>query len=1297
MTPWRHHLRRARFAATVLVAVVLIGAAVAMGLVQVLLPLATRHPDFIARQLSTRLQRPVNFAAVSSQWQPSGPLLVVRDLTLGPAQPGGASLTLPHAALKFDFGAWLRPSRRWITLRLSGLELRVEHGTAGWLVAGFGNSAGESHVALQSLPVDLDLRDLRVDVIDDARQRSWQVYAPHLRVVNVGNAIRFGGSVQRLGTQQAVTISGRVNAAMRNYDLYVSTHDFNLAEAARDVDLHGYTLRNGQGDFELWGRWRSGKLQSAALRYAVRDLAAFGPADRSVNAASLAGVVEATRAADGWNLAWRGPAKPKADIDQAGGVIAQVRGQPGAWRVTAAAHAVDATPWLALLAMAPQVPKGAAAWTLHAQPHVSIDTAALAWQEGGRFGVDAKFSGLRVAASGAIPGLALAQGTLRADNHAMSLELPEQPAVVALTHVFRRPFVFRQLGGTLVAWQADGQWNAATDALHFDTGTLTGHARARLTWLDHGQPPFLSASAAVTRAKVSDADLFWPYRDMPKHLVAWLDHALAGGEVTSGRVLVRGNLGDWPFVDHAGRFAATGTVKDATFNFADDWPSATGVDAAVEFVDNGMHIVASHALARDVTVTHAVATIPDFRNGVLGLDIKGGGSGGELLDFVRHSPVGAGAAAALDGLSVGGTGKFGVQLSIPLDAAEKFTLGGEVDLAKADVANPKWNLALKNLGGPLVLNDKGFNATGLTATFRGAPAKLAIAVGGNSVANPADSVEASMDTRVSAQTLVQGFPDLDGLVAHASGVAPFHVAVNVAAGQGGAPATPVLSVQSSLAGIALDFPTPLDKPASPAWPLDLRLPLPPAGATLTASLGDVLQVRGRLADSARKLPTALALNFGTTPPASVPAQGMTVSGRAGKLDLSGWIQQALAGGSGSAFPRLTRARVTTDAANVFGTGLGPLQFGFAAGAGVDSITLDGVAARGTIEVPTSDLMARGITAQLQHLYWPETPEPKHPGPPQPPAATSPVAPASVPPLHVTVTDLKLGKAQLGATVFESAPTAQGMHIAKFDSKGADFTIQSHGDWDGTKAASKSHMVIGIDSQDFGKTLAAFGFSGLLAGGRNAKVRIDGTWPGSPSGFSLAWMQGKLDIKVGEGQILAVKPGLGRLLGLLSLRELPNRLMLHFGDVFKSGFGFDHASAAFVVEGGSAYTQNMLIEAPAAQIAMLGRTGFRAQDYDLTVHVTPHIGGTLPVVGAVLGGPVGAAAGLVVQGLIGHGINKAAGAVYRVTGGWDKPKIETVAALPVPAISTVAPAAGAPLPAPAVAATVASPASAVSGH
>jgi len=1279
MTPWRHHLRRARFALTALIAGLLIAAAVAMGVVQILLPVATRYPDFVARQLSSRLHRPVSFAAISSRWQPSGPLLTVRDLTLGPAEPGGKSITLPHASLKFDFGAWLRPAHRWITLRLRGMELRVEHAASGWQVVGFGNSSGEAHASLQSLPVDLDLSDLRVDIVDDVTQRSWRLLAPRLRVVNVGDVIRFGGSVQQMGTQQAVTIGGSMRANARDYALHVASHDLDFAAAARGVDLHGYAVQSGRGNIELWGRWRDGKLASAAARYSISNLAATGPNGRAVELASLAGVLKATRAGDGWDIAWRGPGKPRADIDAAGGAIAHVRGRAGAWRVTAAVHAVDVAPWLSLLAMAPQAPPAFAQWVNHARPYAKIDDAAIVWQQGGHYDATVRFSNLGAAATGAVPGIVLAQGTVRADDKALSLELPSQPATLALTNVFRKPFVFTHLGGTFVAWREDGLWNIAADGLHFDSGELAGNADARLVWLGGGHRPFVSAHAVVEHAKVTDADLFWPYRSMPPSLVAWLDHALVGGEVTSGRVVIRGDLDHWPFLDHAGRFEATGVVHDATFDFADNWPRATGVDAAVDFVDNRMGIVATRATVQGVTATHAVASIPDLHNGVLGLDIQGGGTGAQLLDFVRHSPVGAGALEALQGLQVGGTGKFDIKLAIPLAHAENFTLDGKVDMAKADVTAAKWNLALKNLNGPLQIDGKGFRANDLSTMFRGAPAKLSIAVGGG-VADPKDIVEASLDTRVSAQTLVQGYPDLAGLVAHASGVAPFHIGVNVVAGQGGAPATPILDLKSNLAGIALDFPAPLDKPANTELPLHLSLQLPPAGALLTVSLGDVLQVRGRLADPARRLPTAMAMNFGNTLPTEIPAQGLVVRGHAPRMDVSGWIEQALTGSSGGAFPQLSRADVSTDAAQVFGTDLGALQFSFEAGAQTDAISFDGAAVKGTIDLPTTGLVTRGITANLQHLYWPEPPEPKQPGPPPPPQVTSPVAPFAIPPLHVSIRDLRLGKAQLGATTFESAPTLQGMYISKFESKGADFTIQSHGNWNGSTRMSASQMIIDISSHDFGKTLAAFGFSGLLAGGKDAHVHIDGTWPGAPSAFSLAWMSGKLDIKVGEGRILAVKPGLGRLLGLLSLRELPSRLMLHFGDVFKSGFGFDDASANFTLKDGNAFTQDMAITAPAARIAMQGRTGFRARDYDLTVDVTPHVGGALPVVGAVIGGPVGAAAGLVVQGLIGKGINKAAGSIYRVTGSWDKPKIVAVASAPAPATSTAAPVTTAPSPA-----------------
>lgn len=1299
MKPWHHWLRRLRFAATVLVACILIAIAAAMGVVQAVLPIATHYPAVIASQLSARLHRPVTFASIESEWQPSGPLLRVRQLKLGPAQAGGQSITLPHAALKFDFGAWLRPWHRWITLRISDAELRVERQGGSWRVVGLGTTEGESHVSLQSLPVDLDLRRLHVDIVDTAAGRAWKLMAPRLRIVNVRDGLRFGGRVEQPQAGQAVNVSGRVDTSVHAGTVYLAARKLDLGAALRGLDVDGYAVPAGRGDLELWVGWRDGRLASLASRYAVHGLTVAAPGGRSATAESLAGVLQVRRVEAGWDIAWRGPGKPRADIDAAGGLLAQVRGRAGAWRVTAAGRGIDATPWLPLLALVPNAAPTLADWAARAQAGVRIDDAAVAWQDAAHYDASARFSDLHAAAVGTIPGLVLARGVLRADAHAASLELAPQPAVVGLTHVFRKPFVFTRLGGTLVAWRDEGRWNAAVDGLDFDTGALAGSGEARLEWRDDDRPPFLSAYATIARGKVTDAKAFWPYRSMPPSLVAWLDRALIAGTIGNGRVLVRGDLGDWPFRNHEGRFEAAGTVQEAEFGFADDWPHATRLDAAVDFVDNRMAIVATHATIRNVTATHALAVIPDLDHGVLGLQVQGGASGAQMLDFVQRSPVGADAAEVLTGVTLGGTGKFAIDLSIPLDAAQNFRLDGKVDLAKADITADKWKLALKNVGGTLRIKDKGFRADGLAATFRGAPARFSLAVG-SGVTDPQHIVEASLAANVSAQTLAQGYPELDGLVAHAHGVAPVRVAVDVVPGKGTTPAVPTLTVTSTLAGIALDLPAPLDKPAGAELPLAVSLRVPPAGAPLTASLGDVLRVRGRLSDAAKRLPLALAVNFGTAMPAAPPASGLTVGGHASRLDASGWVGQAVSDSSDSAFPKLAHAAVTTDAAEVFGTGLGALRFTYDTGPETDTIALDGPAVQGTVGLPASDVMKRGIRVDLARLYWPEPPPPKEPRPPVPPSASSPVAPTAVPPLHASVGDLRLGSARLGATTLETAPTAQGMHIAHFDAKSGDFTIASHGDWNGTRAASTSHMVTDIRSNDFGKTLVAFGFSGLLAGGRDAHVHIDGSWPGAPSGFSLAWMDGTVVLELGEGRILAVKPGFGRLLGLLSLRELPNRLALRFGDVFGSGLGFDHASASFTLKDGSAYTRDLVIAAPAANIAMQGRTGFRMKDYDLDVAVTPHVGGTLPVVGAVIGGPVGAAAGLVVQGLIGRGVNKAAGSVYRVTGSWDKPKIATVASnthvrdvVPAPSASTPAhPQAGVAAPA----SSVAAPAPAGSG-
>jgi uncharacterized protein YhdP len=219
-------------------------------------------------------------------------------------------------------------------------------------------------------------------------------------------------------------------------------------------------------------------------------------------------------------------------------------------------------------------------------------------------------------------------------------------------------------------------------------------------------------------------------------------------------------------------------------------------------------------------------------------------------------------------------------------------------------------------------------------------------------------------------------------------------------------------------------------------------------------------------------------------------------------------------------------------------------------------------------------------------------------------------------------------------------------------------VSASGNWDGSATDSHTHMHIDFAADNLGDMLSALGFGDLFNGGKTHD-ELDATWPGAPSSLALANMDGRLGIEVSNGRIPDLAPGMGRLFGLVSLGELPRRLSLDFGDVFGKGLGFDSIAGDFVLADGNATTQNLKIHGPAAEITITGRTGLRAKDYDQQVTVVPHVGNSLPVVGAVVGGPVGAAAGLAVQGLLGKGLNHAAMRRYHVTGTWARPVMTLV--------------------------------------
>jgi uncharacterized protein (TIGR02099 family) len=1289
MNPWRHRLRRARFAIGALIAGLLIAAAVAMGLMQLLLPLVARYPDRLAGFLSERLHRPVHFQSVQGQWQPSGPLLVVRGLTLGAAFAGGESISLPRAAIKFDLGAWLKPRHRWVTLRLTGLELHVEHDANGWRVLGLSNPNETQQAPLQSLPVDLDLHALKVSILDVVTHRSYAISSPHLRVVTVGGDLRFGGDVARQGAPQPITVIGRFNAARQDADLYMAGRDLDLAAMMRDVDLQGRTLRGGRGDLELWGSWRGNHLQSAAARFDLRSLSFVAPEGRHAELPALSGVLGLQYAKGGYELRLREAGGARQDIDDAGGALVHLYGGANVRGMTLAARDIDIAPLVSLAALLPQVPAGLSGWIDAAHPRGRVAAAAARWRSDGHYALSARLQGLGAAPAGDAPGVDPFDAVLRGDEEALSAVIPQQAFTLRMPRVFRWPFVLKRFGGTLVTWRGDDGRHIASDGIVFENDDVGGEGRGQVILPGDGGKPFLDVYALATHGKISATKLFLPLT-VPRSTIEWLDRGLVSGQVNWGRVLLRGNLVDWPFVDRKGRFDAAGQVSDAVLNYGPDWPQAEQIDATAEFVDNSMTVQATHAQTLGNVVTQAVATIPDLSHGVLTVAAQGTGTGTSLLDFVRNSPVGHDLASTLSALKVSGTDKVAFTLVLPFDQVKNFSLDGNLQISNADVVAKQWNLALQDVTGPLLFDAKGFRAPGLKTKWHGVPATLSIALGADT-GDPAKQLVASLSGAFSPSSLLTDYPDLAPLAKIARGTANFRVGFDIAAQGNAVDAPKTLHVRSDLRGIALDLPAPLDKPSSSSLPMDLQLGMPFDGAAIDLALGDVLHARGRLPDSATHKPAALAVAFGSEMPAAVPANGMTVGGRAATLDLGGWAQLATGGASSTqsgaaaavnGLPALNDARISTDDALAFGNHLGALSLSYATEADAHVITFDGAALAGTLTLPTTNLAQRGITAQLQHLYWPEAPPPKEPAQPQaapPPDALSGVAPASLPPLHISVADLRLGNAKLGETHFESAPTSAGMRVSRMDTQSKDVRIRAHGDWNGTAQASRSQFAIDIAADNLGRMLQAFGYGGLISGGQNTHALIDGSWSGAPSAFSLANLNGTMKVSVGEGRILDVQPGMGRLLGLFSITQLPRRLTLDFGDVYKSGFGFNSITGTFEIADGNARTENLDIKGAAAEIQMRGRVGLRAHDYDQTVDVTPHTGGTLAVVGAVIGGPIGAAAGLALS----RGVNRVAHARYSITGPWNKPVITTLSktvAKPASASSKAAPAASSQPPA-----------------
>jgi uncharacterized protein YhdP len=264
-------------------------------------------------------------------------------------------------------------------------------------------------------------------------------------------------------------------------------------------------------------------------------------------------------------------------------------------------------------------------------------------------------------------------------------------------------------------------------------------------------------------------------------------------------------------------------------------------------------------------------------------------------------------------------------------------------------------------------------------------------------------------------------------------------------------------------------------------------------------------------------------------------------------------------------------------------------------------------------------------------------------------------PAVLPPINLLIEDLRFGDVMLGRSEMQTVPSKQGLLIQKFSTQSAMFSTSASGLWQGEGAQARTSLQATISSPDLGKLLSAAKYGGAIRRGKTT-AKLSGVWNGAPMDFSLAGFNGLLDLRIDEGQFPEVKAGGGRLLGLMSLAELPRRLSLNFNDLTDKGLGFNSIKGEFRFANGIANTQNLRIDAPAADIRISGSTDLVNERFDQRVLVQPKAGGILPIIGAATAGPLGAAAGVVAQAVLDKPLKEGSATEYRITGPWKQPEV-----------------------------------------
>ncbi|MEN7342571.1 MAG: YhdP family protein [Pseudomonadota bacterium] len=1256
-----------------LIATLVVLLAVALGVLRLALPQLPEYQDEIQAKLAEAIDGDVSFTSLDARWRFHGPEIVFDNFTIGPEISGRTITPVQIGTLRVGVSLSSLVLDQELVVRRLGVDdlvISTSRSEDGWRVQDAliesSETGDSSPVPLERFsPLDVELSNVVLIYQDQISAREPAAFTvKRSRGLLTTERVRLDMVVSE-ELQRGATADLALNGEVAGLALSeIVAGDWIASAELKDVtaSLMSRLLpgewrlpKEGQADLIVDLRLSDGGMESLVINLDAQDVVPDGGDEQS----SVTGRAEWTRFDDGWlcavedfvvNVSDRRWPPATATIRSSVSDTA-TRVQVDASNVT-----VYDIPYLAAFLPEPlsaQVLKTELAGTLvslngHVDFANSAEDVSLDWaQRLQDYDIDTTFEGITAAPFGRIPGVSNLTGSMHMSPASGSVTLASSDAALRLPGVFETPLPLSRLSGSMVWRNSDRGLTLLSDNVTMASGPLTQKLSVEVVIPSDDSGVVVDLDSEFELSDLSRIDELLPAAVVRPKLYNWLTQSLNAGRVEDGRLRLAGNLNDFPFDDGNGEFSASAETKNVTMRYARPWPAITELDATVNFDRMRLWTTSNSGVSGGIPFRDSTAEFKDLRDGRLTVATEGQASLQALYRYSGASPIRNLFGKVFDILELDGNGRYDVDLLIPLKAIRDFQFDATLTTDDGYLGFSTLPLFAEQIRGEVRLDRKGVYASDVLAQVFDRPTTLDLSPA------PVDSgfgLRLEADGRVTDQALVEQCRiPLPGRI---SGETPYTATLWIPKARADADSTKPLTLEvlSSLKGLALDVPYPAGKSAETSNETEVVLLLQDGlsiDVLMDSGLGLVALFAGESGQPLTLERGTLHLGPGRALLPIVP--GLFVDGAIDTTRLDDWL--SLGDGNGpSIVDKLKSIAVSVDTLDAFGQRIRNVRTGLQASDENWLIDIDSPAVAGNMIIPR-DLSADSaiLRMDMDRLFLLESD----------PASGGDSDPTRVPSMQVVARDFSLGQKRFGALDAMISRVANGVVIEKVETKAPSFGISASGDWllDPVEVSgSRTRMTASITSNDVKAMMNSLGYQpGINAEQLTSQLEI--SWGGGPSETFVESLDGSATVAINNGTLDEVEPGAGRVVGLMSVAELPRRLALDFRDVFRKGFSFDVIQGDFRMVNGDAFTCNLNLQGSSADVGLIGRASLAKRNYNQTAVVSVKVGNTLPAVGAVVAGPQVGAALLVFSQIFKKPLQGMTEVFYQINGGWDEPSID----------------------------------------